>query len=85
MWDPPEPGIKPMSPALAGGPQPLDHQGRPIDYFIVNNFYLLIPNPSLIPPTSLYSLVIINLFSVFVNLSFVIFISLLFFLDSTYK
>ena len=29
MWDLPSPGTEPRPPALAGGFQPLDHQGSP--------------------------------------------------------
>ena len=37
-WDLPGPGIKPVSPALAGGLLPLSHQGNPaISSFILKN------------------------------------------------
>ena len=29
MWDPPRPGLEPVSPALAADSQPLHHQGSP--------------------------------------------------------
>ena len=32
MWDPPEPGIKPVTPALAGGFLTANHQRGPYSY-----------------------------------------------------
>ena len=36
MWDLPEPGLEPMSPALAGGFLPLRHQGSPKHFLKVS-------------------------------------------------
>ena len=40
MWDLPGPAIESVSPALAGGFQPLAHQGSPQDYFKHNVYGL---------------------------------------------
>ena len=34
MWDPPRPGLEPVSPALAGRFSPLRHQGSPVSSFL---------------------------------------------------
>ena len=35
MWDLPVPGLEPASPALAGGAEPLCHQGSPVSWFLI--------------------------------------------------
>ena len=38
MWDPPRPGIKPMSPALAGGFLTIEPSGKPYNAFEIQKF-----------------------------------------------
>ena len=45
MWDLPRPGLEPMSPALAGGSQPLHHQGSPQLLLDVTLFHSLCSSP----------------------------------------
>ena len=39
MWDPPRPGLEPMSPALAGRFSTTALQGKPSNNFLLSSFY----------------------------------------------
>ena len=54
MWDPPRPGLEPVSPASAGGLSTTAPPGKPKTLFFIqslySSLYLLIPNSQSIPP-----------------------------------